>query len=75
MISADDKTKKERANKVYGLPLISQTVQYLHTAAGFLTEETWIKAIKGGNFNTRPTITPSIVRHYFPESDKNNRAT
>jgi hypothetical protein len=74
-ISADNKTKKERANKVYGLPSISQTVQYLHTAAGFLTEETWIKAIKGGNFNTWPTITPSIVRHYFPESDKNNRAT
>ena len=70
MISAVDKTKKERANKVYDLPSISQTVRYLHAAAGFPTEETWIKAIKAGNFNTWPTITPSIVRRHFPESDK-----
>ena len=60
-ITADDETKKERANKVYDLPLISQTVQYLHAAVGFPTEETWIKAINAGNFNTWLTITPSIV--------------
>ncbi len=69
-ITADDETKKERANKVYDLPLISQTVQYLHAAVGFPTEVTWIKAIKSGNFNTWPAITQSMVRHHFPESDK-----
>ncbi len=61
---------KERANKVYNLPLISQAVQYLHAAVGFPTEETWIKAIKAGNYNTWPTITPTVVRRHFPESDE-----
>jgi hypothetical protein len=51
-ISADDNTDKERAIKVYDLPLIRQTVRYLYAAAGFPVEDTWIKAIKAGNFNT-----------------------
>jgi hypothetical protein len=51
-ISADDLLTKEQVKKVYDLPSISQTVQYLHAVAGFPTEETWINAIKAGNFNT-----------------------
>jgi hypothetical protein len=44
---------KERANNAYyDLPLISQIVKYLHTAAGFPVKDTWTKAIKAGNFNT-----------------------
>jgi len=39
-ISADDETKIERANNVYDLPSINQTVRYLHAAAGFPTKET-----------------------------------
>jgi hypothetical protein len=30
----------------------------------------WIKAIKAGNYNTWLTITPTIVRQHFPESNK-----
>ncbi len=61
---------KELASKVYDLPLIAQTIRYLHAAAGFPTEETWIKAIKKGNYSTWPTITPTLVRRHFPESDE-----
>jgi hypothetical protein len=39
-------------------------------AAGFPTEDTWIKAIKAGNYNTWPTITPETVQRHFPESDE-----
>jgi hypothetical protein len=69
-ISADVSSTKEQVNKVYDLPSISQTVRYLHAAAGFPTEETWIKAIKAGNFNTWPTLTSSTVRRHFPKSDE-----
>jgi hypothetical protein len=62
--------KKEQANNAYDLPSISKTVKYLHAAAGFPVKETWIKAIKHGNYNTWPTITPTTVQHHFPESDK-----
>jgi len=36
-------------------------------------EETWIKAIKKGNYNTWPTITPTVVRRHFPESDETQK--
>ena len=41
-ISADDEEKIEQANTVYDLPLIGQSVRYLHVAAGFPVEESWI---------------------------------
>ena len=72
-IEANDTSAKEHANKVYDLPSIAQTVRYLHAAAGFPTEETWIKAIKKGNYNTWPTITTTIVRRHFPESDETQK--
>jgi hypothetical protein len=63
----------EQANNAYDLPLITKTVKYLHAAAGFPVEETWIKAIKHGNYNTWPTITLTTVRCHFPESDKTQK--
>ena len=69
-VLADEEATKEQANKVYDLPLIRQTVRYLHATAGFPTEETWIKAIKAGNYNTWPTITPQVARCHLPESNE-----
>jgi hypothetical protein len=63
-----DQSKTELAASVYGLPSIAQTVRYLHAAAGFPVKDTWIKAIKNGNYNTWPGITPEIVSKHFPES-------
>jgi hypothetical protein len=49
-VSTKNKTrkeqKKEQANNAYDLPLISQTVKYLHKAAEFPVKDTWTKAIK-----------------------------
>jgi hypothetical protein len=47
----------EQANNAYNLPSISQTVKYHHATAGFTVADTWIKAIKAGNYNTWPTIS------------------
>jgi hypothetical protein len=63
-------TLKEQAHNAYNLPSISQTVRYLHAAAGFPVRDTWIKAIKAGKYNTWPTIMPTSVRRHFPESDE-----
>lgn len=72
-VSADDEEKIEQVNTVYDLPSIGQSVRYLHAAAGFPVEESWIKAIKAGNYNTWPNLTPSIVRRHFPESDETQK--
>jgi hypothetical protein len=60
-ISDNDDSMKERANNVYNLPSINQTVKYLHAGSGFPTKGTWLKAINAGNFATWPTINSSIV--------------
>ena len=72
-ISVDQKETKEKALHAYDLPSINQTVRYLHAAAGFPVKETWLKAIRAGNFNTWPTITPATVRRHFPESDETQK--
>jgi len=54
------RSKKETAANAYSLPSISQTIRYLHAAAGFPTKDSWIKAItmeiiKRGQ-ESRPTL-------------------
>ncbi len=56
------------AANVYRLPLIPQTIRYLHAAAGFPMKDPWIKAIKHGNYTMFPRITAMAVNKLFPES-------
>ena len=58
----------ETAASVYNLPSIPQTIRYLHAAAGFPTKDSWIKAIKNGNYVTWPGLTIESVNKHFPES-------
>ncbi len=60
--------KTEAAASAYNLPSISQTIRYLHAAAGFPAKDTWIKAINNGNYKTWPGITAKLVSKHFPES-------
>ena len=48
-------------------------MKYFHASAGFPVTETWIKAIKAGNYNTWPTIKLEIVCRHFPESDETQK--
>ncbi len=70
-VSATQNTKNhEEASNVYSLPSIQQSIKYLHAAAGFPVKETWIDAIKYGNFLTWPGLTTTTVRKHFPDSDE-----
>ncbi len=62
--------KEEYDHNVYKLPSIEQTVQYLHAAAGHPTEDTSLKAIRKGNYNSWPLIDTKKARKYFPESEE-----
>jgi hypothetical protein len=57
---ATNNERKEVAN-VYNLPLISQTIKYLHAAAGYPVEDTWKKAVTAGNYTTWPGLTAPAV--------------
>jgi hypothetical protein len=61
---------QEYIHNVYELPSIEPTIRYLHGAAGFLAERTWLKAIQRGNYNSWPMINITNVARYFPESEE-----
>jgi hypothetical protein len=74
MVSAkqNDQTSEE-ANNVYSLPSIPQTITYIHAAAGFPVKETWMDAIKAGNFISWPSLTTSAVQKHFPDSNETQK--
>ena len=55
---------------MYELSSIEQRVQYLNAAVGHPTEDTWLKAIRKGNYNSWPLIDTKKVQKYFPESEE-----
>jgi hypothetical protein len=60
----------EYIHNVYELPSIEPTIRHLHAAAGFPVEETWLKAVQCGNYNSWPLINITNVACYFPESEE-----
>ena len=66
----DNRTTKEEVNNVYSLPSIPHTIRYLHATAGHPVKDTWLDAIKAGNYVTWPGLTTTAVRKHFPESDE-----
>jgi hypothetical protein len=73
-VSANHKAnKQEQTNNVYSLPLMAQTIKYLHAAAGYPVEDTWIAAINAGNYNTWPGLSAQAVRRHFPELDETQK--
>ena len=58
----------EVSANMYTLPLIKQAIRYLHAAVGFPMKDSWIKAIKNGNYVTWPGLTVETVNRHFLES-------
>jgi hypothetical protein len=67
-ILVSETAKQEAASNVYSLPSIPQAIKYLHAAAGFPMKDTWVKAIKNGNYVSWPGLTVDMVNKHFPES-------
>ena len=71
--SNDDKSTREETHNVYSLPSMTQSIKYLHAAAGFPVKETWLTAIEAGNYVTWPGLTTAAVRKHFPDSDETQK--
>jgi hypothetical protein len=54
-------------DNVYKLPSIEPTIRYLHTAAGFPTKESWLRAIRRGNYNSWHLINIKKCCLAFPQ--------
>jgi hypothetical protein len=70
-VPLDEKTTKnnESIHSIYKISNVYDAIQYLHAAAGSPAPSTFIKAIKGGNFTTWPTLTDEHVNKYLEKSE------
>jgi len=59
----------ERANTIFELPTTRQTILYHHASAGFPVKETFLDAVRSGNYATWPGLTVTALHKYFPDSD------
>jgi len=66
----ENRVFKEEVNNVYSLPSIPHMIRYLHATAGHPVKNTWLDAIKAGNYVTWRGLTTTAVRKHFPESDE-----
>jgi len=74
----DDKTKEtngtpptnEAINVIFDLPSAHQTLLWYHASAGFPIKESFIKAVRKGNYATWPKLTVTLINKYMPDSDE-----
>jgi hypothetical protein len=60
----------EAINIIFDLPSASQNFFWYHTAAGFPPKETFIKAVRNGNYATWPKLTVRLIHKYMPDLDE-----
>ena len=53
------------AFSAYDLPSVEALVRYFHAAAGYTVMDTWLKAIKAGNFKSWPGLTYQNALKYY----------
>jgi hypothetical protein len=63
----------ERANAIFELPSTRQTILYHHASAGFPIKETFLNAVRAGNYATWPGLTIAALHKYFPDSDETQK--
>jgi hypothetical protein len=75
-VTVDDTDKvgvREKVNNAYNIPSTKETIRYLHAAAGYPVQDTWVAAIKAGNNVTWPGINVKTVNQHFPESEETQK--
>ena len=49
------------------LPSTENAIKYMHAAAGFPIKETWIRAVRAGNYRTWPGLSVKSIQKYCPD--------
>jgi hypothetical protein len=60
----------EAINAIFDLPSARQTFLWYHASAGFPVKESFIKAVRNGNYATWPKLTITLINKYMPDSDE-----
>jgi hypothetical protein len=57
-------------NAIFDLPSAPQTFLWYHASAGFPVKESFIKAVRNGNYATWPKLAVTLINKYMPDSDE-----
>ncbi len=60
----------DEANAIFDLPNTRQSLMYLHAAAGFPVKETFLDAVRAGNYAMWPGLTTTLIAKHFPDLDE-----
>jgi hypothetical protein len=60
----------DKANAIFDLPNTRQSLLYHHALAGFPPKETFLAAVRTGNYAIWPGLTTNLILKHFPNSDK-----
>ena len=67
--SSPRQTASLAAFSAYDLPSVEALVRYFHAAAGYPVKDTWLRAIKAGNYASWPGLTYHNAAKYCPTPD------
>ena len=67
------KTGKAFDPRSVDLPSMGALVGFYHACAGFPVKQSWLKAIKAGNYNSLPGLTYANASRYCPDADETTK--
>ena len=62
--------KAEQANVIFDLPSSRQSFLWYHASAGWPPKETFLSAVRHGNYTSWPKLTTTMIHKYMPDSDE-----
>ena len=66
-IITDRQNPGEEILHIFELPSTENKIKYMHAAAVFPVKETWIRAVRAGNYTTWPGLSVKSIRKYCPD--------
>ncbi len=57
----------DEANAIFNLPNTRQSLLYHHALVGFPLKETFLAAVRAGNYATWPGLTTTLILKHFPD--------
>jgi hypothetical protein len=62
-----------KANTIFNLPNTRQSLLYHHALVGFPPKETFLAAVRVGNYAMWPGLTTTLIHKHFPDFDKTQK--
>ncbi len=63
----------DEANAIFDLPNTRHSLLYYHALAGFPVKETFLDAVRAGNYTTWPGLTTALIAKHFPDLEETQK--